>query len=161
MRIAPFWFALTSGVSCKIRRFWPAVMRRWSSSSRKMSSTDKTTELPELIRLVRALVSKIQCAISLRSVENVDQSQKSECASSYSRCRWDVLMNLKLNVAVLLIAAVPMYTQAQNPSTAKVNKGDAQKVVTIISGDRVKTKTYCDIQKLSEQIDEASAKKDS
>jgi hypothetical protein len=70
-------------------------------------------------------------------------------------------MNLRLNVAVLLIAAIPMYAQAQKPSTAKVNKGDVQKVVTIISGDRVKTKTYCDIQKLSEQIDEASAKKDS
>jgi wobble nucleotide-excising tRNase len=41
-----------------------------------------------------------------------------------------------------------------------VSKGDAQKVVTIISGDKAKTKTYCDIRKLSEQIEEASAKKD-
>jgi hypothetical protein len=33
--------------------------------------------------------------------------------------------------------------------------------VTIISGDKAKTQAYCDIRKLSEQIEEASAKKDS
>jgi hypothetical protein len=66
-------------------------------------------------------------------------------------------MNRKFIVAILLAAAVPMYAQAQNP---KVSMGDAQKVVTIISGDKAKTQAYCDIKKLSEQIDEASAKKD-
>jgi hypothetical protein len=68
-----------------------------------------------------------------------------------------LLMNRKFIVAVLLVV-VPMYGQAQNP---KVSKGDAQKVVTIISGDKAKTQAYCDIRKLSEQIEEASAKKDS
>jgi hypothetical protein len=52
-------------------------------------------------------------------------------------------------VAILLIAAVPVYAQPQNPSTAKASKGDAQKVVTIISGDKVKTQTYCDLRKLA------------
>ena len=66
-------------------------------------------------------------------------------------------MNRKFIVAIVLVAAVPMYAHAQNP---KVSKGDAQKVVTIISGDKAKTQTYCDIKKLGEQIDEASAKKD-
>jgi wobble nucleotide-excising tRNase len=66
-------------------------------------------------------------------------------------------MNRKFMVAILLVAAVPAYVQAQNP---RVSKGDAQKVVTIISGDKAKTKTYCNIRKLSEQIEEASAKKD-
>jgi hypothetical protein len=70
-------------------------------------------------------------------------------------------MNLKVVVAVLLIAAVPVYAQAQNPSTAKVSKGDAQLVVTIISADKAKTQTYCDIHKLAEQMAEAHAKKDS
>jgi hypothetical protein len=42
----------------------------------------------------------------------------------------------------------------------RVSKGDAQKVVTIISGDKAKTQTYCAIKKLGEQIEEASAKKD-
>jgi hypothetical protein len=32
--------------------------------------------------------------------------------------------------------------------------------VTIISGDKAKTQTYCDIKKLGEQIEEASANKD-
>ena len=55
-------------------------------------------------------------------------------------------MNLKIVVAVLLFDAL-----AQSPSTAKVNKGDAQKVVTIISGDKAKTQTYCEMQKLAAQ----------
>ena len=58
-----------------------------------------------------------------------------------------VLINMKIFVAILLIAAVPAYAHAQSRSTAKVSKDDAQKVVTIISGDKAKTQTYCDIQK--------------
>ena len=51
-------------------------------------------------------------------------------------------MNVKVIVTIfLLIAAVPVYAQAQNPSTTKVSKGDAEKVVTIISADKAKTKT--------------------
>ena len=69
-------------------------------------------------------------------------------------------MKLKLIVAILLIAALPVCAQAQKPSVA-VSKGDAQKVVTIISGDKAKTQTYCDIAKLGEQIEQANDKKDS
>jgi wobble nucleotide-excising tRNase len=69
-------------------------------------------------------------------------------------------MNLKVIVTIFLLAAVPVYAQAQNPGTARVSKGDAQKVVTIISGDKAKTQTYCAIKKLGEQIEEASTKKD-
>jgi len=69
-------------------------------------------------------------------------------------------MNVKVVVAILLIASVPVYAQAQNPNAAKVNKGDAQKVVTIISGNKAKTQAYCDIQKIALQIEEASKKKD-
>jgi len=69
------------------------------------------------------------------------------------------LMNLKLNVAILLIAAVPVCAQDQNPTTAKVSKGDAEKVATIISGDKVKTQTYCDLQKLAKQIKKANEQK--
>jgi hypothetical protein len=49
-------------------------------------------------------------------------------------------MNLKLLVAVLLIAVVPAYAQTQSPSAPKV--GDAQKVVTIIRGDKAKTRGH-------------------
>jgi hypothetical protein len=66
-------------------------------------------------------------------------------------------VNRKFIVAILLVAAVPMYAHAQNP---RVSKGDAQKVVTIINGDKAKTQTYCDIRKLGEQIGQAYQKRD-
>jgi hypothetical protein len=67
-------------------------------------------------------------------------------------------VSVKIFVAILLIAAVPAYAQGQTRSTPKV--GDAQKVVTIISGDEAITQAYCHIQKLALQIEEASKKKD-
>ena len=70
-------------------------------------------------------------------------------------------MNMKLIVAILIIAAVPVFAQAQPPSTAKVTKADAQKVIKIISGDKAKAQTYCQIGKLGEQIEEANDRKDS
>ena len=64
-------------------------------------------------------------------------------------------MNGKLIVAISLIAAVPV-AQAQNP---RVSKDDAEKVVTIIRGDKAKTQTYCEIGKLSKQIEQAKDNK--
>jgi hypothetical protein len=46
-------------------------------------------------------------------------------------------------------------------SKAEVTKDDAQKVVTIISGDKAKTQTYCEIQKLTQQMEQAYEKNDS
>jgi len=69
-------------------------------------------------------------------------------------------MNLTVTVAILLVAAVPVCAQAQSPSVPRVSKDDAQKVVAIISGDDAKTQTYCDIQKLGEQIERAYEKRD-
>jgi phage-related minor tail protein len=69
-------------------------------------------------------------------------------------------MNPKLIIAILMIVALPLCAQAQKPSAAKVTKADVQKVVKIISGDKAKTQTYCDIGKLNEQIEEANDKKD-
>jgi hypothetical protein len=63
----------------------------------------------------------------------------------------------KVNCCNFLLATEPVCAQAQNP---RVTKGDAQKVVASISGDKVKTQTYCDIRKLSEQIDQAYQKND-
>src|SRR6478736_4445879 len=65
-------------------------------------------------------------------------------------------MNPKLIVAVFVTAAVPVYAQAQKPGIAKVTAADVQKVVTLISGDKAKTQTYCDIGKLNEQTEELS-----
>jgi ABC-type transporter MlaC component len=71
-----------------------------------------------------------------------------------------IFMNLRLIVTILVIAAVPVCAQAQKQSAAKVTKRDAQKVVRIISGDKAKTQTYCDMAKLGEQIEQANEKKD-
>jgi hypothetical protein len=65
-------------------------------------------------------------------------------------------MNRKFIVAILLVAAMPAFAQAQKP---RVNKDDAQKVVTIISGDKAKTQTYCEIQDLGEQMERAYEKR--
>jgi hypothetical protein len=74
----------------------------------------------------------------------------------HARNRRDVLMNRKFIVAILLVAAVSMYAHAQNP---RVSKGDAQKVVSIITGDKAKTETYCEIQNLGEQMERAYEKR--
>jgi mevalonate kinase len=68
-------------------------------------------------------------------------------------------MNLKLIVAILAIAFVSVCAQAQQPSGAKV-KTDVQNVVKIISGDKAKTQTYCQIDELSDQVTQAAQKKD-
>jgi hypothetical protein len=39
-------------------------------------------------------------------------------------------------------------------------KADAQKVVSIIKGDKAKTQAYCEIEGLGPQIDEAAREKD-
>jgi hypothetical protein len=67
-------------------------------------------------------------------------------------------MNRLLIVAILLIATAPLYAQAQ-PDVAKL-KADAQKVVSIISGDKAKTQTFCQMEILGNQIDEAILKQD-
>ena len=70
-------------------------------------------------------------------------------------------MNLKLIVAILVIAAMPVCAQAQKPGAAKVTtKVDAQKVLKIISGDKAKSQIYCDMTQLGEQIAQANEKKD-
>jgi ABC-type transporter Mla subunit MlaD len=68
-------------------------------------------------------------------------------------------MKLKFIVGMLVIAAMPVCTLAQG-APPKATKADAQKVVKMISSDKAKTQTYCDIAKLGDQIGEADAKKD-
>ncbi len=64
-------------------------------------------------------------------------------------------MDLKLIVATLAIAAVPVCAQAQQSSTAK-SKADAQDVVNIIAGDKAKTQTYCQIADLIYELVETT-----
>jgi uncharacterized protein YlxW (UPF0749 family) len=69
-------------------------------------------------------------------------------------------VSVKIFVAILLIAAVPAYAQAQTRSTPKVTKGDAQKVLKIIRSDKAKIQTYCEINKVSDQMNEVYGKND-
>jgi hypothetical protein len=64
-----------------------------------------------------------------------------------------------LIVAILVIAAAPVCVQAQKPTS--VTKADAQKVLEIIGGDKVKTQAYCDMAKLGDQMEQANEKRDS
>ncbi len=64
-------------------------------------------------------------------------------------------MDLKLIVALLAIAAVPVCAQAQQSSTVKL-KADAQNVVKIVTGDKAKTETYCQIADLIDQREETA-----
>lgn len=62
-------------------------------------------------------------------------------------------MKRPLIVAISLICAAPLHAKGQQPDAAKL-KADAQKVISIISHDRAKTQTYCQIVDLGEQIDQ-------
>ena len=65
-------------------------------------------------------------------------------------------MNLRLIVTILVIAAAPVCAQAQKPTPAKVTKADAQKVLKIISSDKAKTRIYCQMAKLGDQMEQAN-----
>ena len=69
-------------------------------------------------------------------------------------------MKLKFIVAIAAMVTLPLCAQAQQNGTPKVTKADAQKVINIISADKAKTKLYCEIAALGEQIDAAAEKKD-
>ena len=59
-----------------------------------------------------------------------------------------------------MIAAAPC-AQAQTPAPTQVTKADAQKVLKIISGDKAKTRVYCQMAKLGEQMEQANETGDS
>ena len=69
-------------------------------------------------------------------------------------------MNVKLVVTICVLAATPAFAQQPPPAGPKPTKADVQKVVQIVSGDKAKTATYCDMAKLDDQIAEADSKKD-
>ena len=68
-------------------------------------------------------------------------------------------MVTKLIVAILMIAAKPVFAQAQKPSAAIVTHADARKVLEIIKGDKAKTQTYCDMVKLGHEMAAADENK--
>jgi len=69
-------------------------------------------------------------------------------------------MNRLLFLGLFLASSTPLCAQGAQPDAAKL-KADAQKVVSIIKGDKAKTEAYCQINELAEQIGEAQQQKDS
>jgi ABC-type transporter Mla subunit MlaD len=69
-------------------------------------------------------------------------------------------LNGLLVVAILLISTSPLYAQRQQQNVAKL-KADARNLVGIIGSDKTKTQTYCQIEDLSEQLDQAVQQRDS
>ena len=69
-------------------------------------------------------------------------------------------MSRALSVGILIISMVPLSAQAQQPDGAKL-KADAQKVVSIIKGNKDKTQAYCQINELTAQIGQTDQEKDS
>jgi hypothetical protein len=51
--------------------------------------------------------------------------------------------------------------QAQTPAPSNVTKADAQKVLKIISGNKAKTRVYCQMTRLGHQIEQANETGDS
>jgi len=70
-------------------------------------------------------------------------------------------MNPKSIVVAMAIAALPVCALAQNTTGAKATRADAENVVKIVSADKAKTQTYCEMVRLGDQIDEADQNKDS
>jgi len=66
-------------------------------------------------------------------------------------------MNWLPIIGFLLIST--LHAQAQQPEATKL-KTDAQKIVSNIRGDKAKSQTYCQLDSLSEQIDQATQQKD-
>jgi len=62
----------------------------------------------------------------------------------------------RLIFAILIISTLPLYAQSQAPNAAEL----AQKVVSIISGDRAKTQTYCQVLDLSDELDQVDRHQD-
>jgi len=56
-------------------------------------------------------------------------------------------------VAILALSLAPMYAQVQQ-SSADTLKAEAGNLVKIISGDKRKSQSYCEIVELNDQIDQ-------
>jgi hypothetical protein len=65
-------------------------------------------------------------------------------------------MNWLLIFAISIISTLQLYAQGQASNAAEL----AQKVASIISGDRAKTQTYCQVLDLSDELDQVDRHQD-
>jgi hypothetical protein len=73
-------------------------------------------------------------------------------------------MNLKLVVAISVLAAMPAFGQSPKggppANIPKPTLADVQKVVQTISADKAKMQTYCELSKLNQQMAKLDEKND-
>ena len=73
-------------------------------------------------------------------------------------------MKLKLVAAISGLVAIGALAHAQQagpqPKVPKPTMADAQNVVQIVTGDKVKSQAYCDLTKLEGQVQAAAQKND-
>jgi hypothetical protein len=71
-------------------------------------------------------------------------------------------MKLKLVLAVAAAACVLAFgaLAQQPPNVPKATNADAQRVVKLISTDKVKTQAYCDMIKIGDEMEQAQQKHD-
>jgi hypothetical protein len=70
-------------------------------------------------------------------------------------------MNLKSIATIWVLAAAPVCAQAQQSTSAKPTKADAQKLFKVISTDKAKLQAFCALVKLGDEMDKANEKQDS
>jgi hypothetical protein len=74
-------------------------------------------------------------------------------------------VKLKLIATISVLAAISALAHAQQggppPSVPKPTKADVEKVVQIVTSDEAKTQSYCDLNKLYDQLQAAVQKNDS
>jgi phage anti-repressor protein len=68
-------------------------------------------------------------------------------------------LNGLLIVAILVISTAPLYAQRQQQNVAKLIS-DARNLVGIIGSDKTKIQTYCQLEDLTEQLDQAVQNRD-
>jgi hypothetical protein len=68
-------------------------------------------------------------------------------------------LNGLLIVAISVICTVPLYALGQQADMAKL-KANTRNVVGIISGDKAKSQTYCQVLDLSDELDQVDPHKD-
>jgi hypothetical protein len=64
-----------------------------------------------------------------------------------------------LTFAILLTSTLSLHARGQQPDVAKL-KAEARNLVGIIGSDKIKIQTYCQIEDLSEQLDQAVQQRD-
>jgi hypothetical protein len=68
---------------------------------------------------------------------------------------------MKRNLIVAILVLVAVSSNAWSQQVSKVTKADAQRVLNIIQNDRAKTRIYCEMARIGDQMQQANERGDS